>query len=162
MSLRFGSEACGAGGTIFFDKGVDLWPSEFMLDEVKCLVLAKMTSKGVVMLVLEDLEMEVSSIRDIYAIIKQKVTIRVDAPARIGGVGHVGKSNGVRGEVGEDVRVELFGVHENGTSEDQSMEGQGSEGGDKLTVSEHRAKVLRIYCSVVVVPLFKVDVPSSS
>ena len=74
MPLGFGSHtSC----TIFLDKFMESGPSIIAVDEVHCLFLTRMSGEDVVMLVAENLEPEVTGIRDVYETIMAEKSVRV-------------------------------------------------------------------------------------
>ena len=70
--------------------------------------------------------------------------------------------NGVSGQSRADIRVELFDVHQGHGLEYQSKECCCSEGQCQLLISEDRMEIVRVNGGIVAIPLFWVDVPSSS
>ena len=63
------------------------------------------------MLVVEDSEVEVIGIRDIYPVVKAQESSGVLRPSRIRGVRQVTLCNAVSGKSCEDVFVKLFYIH---------------------------------------------------
>ena len=61
-----------------------------------------------------------------------------------------------------NVGMEGFEVHDYGCLEYQRVEHGCLEGGCKLLVSEHWPKIVRVNSCITPLPLFRVDVPSSS
>ena len=68
----------------------------------------------------------------------------------------------VVGESGNDVGVEFFLVHDNCCMENRFEYSGSSERGGHLFLRKHWAEVARIYCCIVTISPFGVDVPSSS
>ena len=64
--------------------------------------------------------------------------------------------------MGLDIIMEFAYVHDKGSSEDNVLEERGSEGSRKLIGSENGAQILRINGTEARIPLFRIDVPSSS
>ena len=73
-------------------------------------------------------------------------------------------SNEVRicGKCGKNVGVKLFLVHNDCSAENRVKELGCMEGCGDLFLSEHRSVVTQVYCSIVAISLFRVDVPASS
>ena len=63
------------------------------------------------MLIVENSNVEVIGIRDIYPVVKAQESGRVLRPSMIGGVQQVTLCDGVSGKSCEDVFVKLFYVH---------------------------------------------------
>ena len=55
-----------------------------------------------------------------------------------------------------------FEVHDCHGLEYQGIEYSFLEGGCKLLVSEHRSEIVRINSCIILFPLFRIDIPSSS
>jgi hypothetical protein len=64
--------------------------------------------------------------------------------------------------MGLDVAVKLIDVHNDGSSEDNILEEGSVERCGELIVGENRAKIMRVNAGESRIPLFRVDVPSSS
>ena len=78
MPLGFGSHTSCTRFTIFLDKFMESGPGIIAADEVHCLILTRMSGEDVVMLVLENLELEVIGIGDIYETIMAEKSIGSD------------------------------------------------------------------------------------
>ena len=117
-----------------------------------------------IMLVLEDLELEVIGVWYIHTTIKPEETVGVNGPAGIGGLGvsHVNGSQRVRGKCREDVIVEVLHVEHGGSPEYWSCKVCCLEGHSKLFLHKHWPEIVRVDASVVLIPLFGIDVPASS
>jgi hypothetical protein len=114
------------------------------------------------MFVVENAEAQIIGFGDIYTIVQTEETIGAAGPARIFSGGEVAECHGVRGECGEDVAMELFYVHYGDGAESRGEEVGCPEGRRELFLREYRTEIVRIGSSVVPIPLFSVDVPSSS
>lgn len=55
---------------VFFDKGVYTRPGILSLNEFECPILTEVPRQWVVMLVLQDLELKVTYIRDVYTTVQ--------------------------------------------------------------------------------------------
>jgi hypothetical protein len=71
-------------------------------------------------------------------------------------------SQRIRGECGEYVVMEVLNVEQGASLEDRSCEVGCSEGRSELFLGENQLEVVRVDASVVLIPLFGVDVPASS
>ena len=73
MPLGFSSHtSC----TIFLDKFTESRPGIIAADEVHCLILTRMSGEDMVMLVVENLELEVIGIGDVYETIMAEKSVR--------------------------------------------------------------------------------------
>ena len=68
----------------------------------------------------------------------------------------------IRGECGENIVVEGFHIEESASPEDWSCEVGCSEGCSELLLHEYGAEIMRVDVSVVLIPLFGIDVPAPS
>ena len=66
MPLGFGLHTSCTRFTIFLDKFMESRPGIIVEDEVHCLILTGMSREDVVVLVVENLELEVIGIGDVY------------------------------------------------------------------------------------------------
>ena len=78
MPLGFGSHTSCARFTIFLDKFMESRPGIIVADEVHCLILTRMSGEDVVVLVVENSELEVIGIRDVYETIVVEKSVRSD------------------------------------------------------------------------------------
>ena len=78
MPLGFGLHTSCTRFTIFLDKFVESGPGIIAADEVHCLILTGMSGEDVVMLVVENSELEVIGIGDIYENIMAEKSIGSD------------------------------------------------------------------------------------
>ena len=78
MPLGFGSHTTCTRFTIFLDKFMESRPGIFAVDEVHCLILTGMSGEDVVVLVVENSELEVIGIGDIYETIVAEKSIGSD------------------------------------------------------------------------------------
>ena len=78
MPLGFGSHTCCTRFTIFLDKFTESRPGINVADEVHCLILTGMSGEDMVMLVVENSEMEVIGIGDVYKTIVVEKSVRSD------------------------------------------------------------------------------------
>ena len=117
-----------------------------------------------IMLVLEDLEMEIIGIWYVHTTIELEETIGVNGPVGVGGlgVGHVDGSQRIGGKSEEDVVVEDLHIKQGATPEYWSCKICCLEGCSKLFLHKHWPEIVRIDTSVVLIPLFGIDVPVSS
>ena len=127
-------------------------------------ILTKMSGERMVMLVPEDLEMEIIGVWYIHMTIELEETVRVNGSAGVGGlrVSHVDGSQRVRGKSGEDVIVKVLHVEQGASPEDWSCKACCLKGHSKLFLCKHWLEIVRIDTSVVLIPLFGIDVPVSS
>ncbi len=58
--------------------------------------------------------------------------------------------------------MELINVHYSTGTEGRAFKESSTEGSGELFLSEYRAEIVRIDCCVLTIPLFWIDVPSSS
>ena len=68
----------------------------------------------------------------------------------------------IGGECGENIIVEGFQIEESASTEDRSCEVDCSEGRSELLLCEYGVEIMRVDASVVLIPLFGIDVPASS
>ena len=78
MPLGFGSHTSCTGFTIFLDKFMESGPGIIAADEVHCLILTGMSREEVVMLVVENSELEVIGIRDVYETVMAEKSVGSD------------------------------------------------------------------------------------
>ena len=74
------------------------------------------------MFILENSELEVREVRDIDVTIQAEETIGVKGPARLSRSWELGRSNGIRGEGGANILVELLMIKDHGSLEAWSKE----------------------------------------
>ena len=117
-----------------------------------------------VMLVPEDLEMEIIGVWYVHTTIEPEETVGVNGPAGVGGLrfGHVDGSQRVGGKSEEDVVVKVLHVEQGASPEDWSRKACCPKGHSKLFLHKHWPEIVRIDMSVVLIPLFGIDVPVSS
>jgi hypothetical protein len=162
VSLRLGTEAGDTGFAEGLDQGSELWPGVLASNEFKGLVLAEMSGERMIVLVLEDSESEVIGVGNVNAVIQSEETFGVGRPTRIRGGVKVFRGNRVGVKCRTDIGVELLDVHDDDSSEDGSSKTGGSEGSCQLFVRKNGTKIVWVYAGIVVAPLFRIDVPSSS
>ena len=68
--------------TIFLNKFTESGPSIITADEINCFVLARVSGKDVVMLIVQNMELKVTRVRDVNEIVMKKESIRGDGPMR--------------------------------------------------------------------------------
>ena len=78
MPLGFGSHTSCSRFTILLDKFTESGPGIIAADEVHCLILTGMSRKDVVMLVVENSELEVIGVGDVYETIMAEKSVRSD------------------------------------------------------------------------------------
>ena len=88
-------------------------PSVLALDKTNSLILTGVSSKYVVVLMVEDSEMEVRGVRNVDTSIVEEITCIVNRPVGIRII-QEGKASGVGRKSREDVGVELFCIHDDG------------------------------------------------
>jgi hypothetical protein len=71
-------------------------------------------------------------------------------------------SQRIRGECGKDVIMEVLNVKQGASLEEQSCKVDCSEGYSELFLGENQLEVVRVDTSIVLIPLFGVDIPVSS
>ena len=76
MPLGFGSHTSYTRFTIFLDKIVESRPGIVVVDEVHCLILTGMSGEDVIVLVVENSELEVIGIGNIYETVMVEESIR--------------------------------------------------------------------------------------
>ena len=81
---------------------------------------------------------------------------------RVGRDSEVVLGHRVGSQAGSDVGVESLGVHDNARTECRNIGRSSSERRGELLLGKDRATVLRIYSTIGVISLFRVDVPLSS
>ena len=74
------------------------------------------------MFVSEDVEAEVVSLWNIYAVVQAEESVRAAGPVRVFGGGEVARHYRVGRECREDVKVELFYIHYSDCTEGRSEE----------------------------------------
>ena len=120
------------------------------------------------MVILENLESEgvgTVGFGDIDAVVELEETGVVNRPpargGRLGGL-KAFYSLGIRPELGADVGMKGRDVDDMGCAEGNVLKDGRSEGSPELLGGEDGSEVLRINLGVGPIPLFSVDVPSSS
>ena len=110
MSLGLSSHTSCTRFAVFLDKFTESGPGIVATDEVNVLIPAGMSGEDMIMLVAEDSELEVVSVRDINEVIMSEKTICSNGPSglRILKMGNIER---VGGKCGEDVGVELLLIH---------------------------------------------------
>jgi len=68
----------------------------------------------------------------------------------------------IRGECGEDIIVEGFHIEESASPEDWSCKVGCLEGCSELLLRDYGAEIMRVDTSIVLIPLFGIDIPASS
>ena len=113
------------------------------------------------MFVLEHANTEICGVRNVDAVIKAEISSGVDGPTAFR-FSQMVCCNGIRRNGRKNVRMEFVKVKCGGGMEGRSIEESGMERCRQLCLGENQAEILQIDCSVVVIPPFGVDVPSSS
>jgi hypothetical protein len=80
-----------------FHKGLEVGPYVISTDEVKGIVLSSMSGQDVIMIVLEDFEAEVISIRDVNLVVLTEKSAFVKCPVGCGGSGKISRRDGIEG-----------------------------------------------------------------
>ena len=111
--LGFSAHTSSTRLAILLNKITHTRPSVLVLDKTNSLILTRVSSKYVVMLMVEDSEMEVGGVRNVDTSIVEEITCIVNRPAGIQ-ILQEGKVSGVGQKSGEDVGVELFRIHDDG------------------------------------------------
>ena len=75
MPLGFGLHTSCTRFAILLDKFVESGPGIVVADEVHCLILTRMSGEDMIMLVVENLELEVIGIGDVYEIIMAEKSV---------------------------------------------------------------------------------------
>ena len=119
MPLGFGSHTSGARFDVLLDKFTESRPGIVMTDEVNRLILSRVSREDMVMLVAEDVEPEVIRVRNVDEVIMAEESVRSNGPARLRFF-LMGNVKRVVGECGQDIRVKLFLVHDDGRMENRS------------------------------------------
>ena len=109
--LGFSAHTNSTRLAILLNKVAHTRPSILALDKTNSFILTGVSSKYVVMLMAEDLEMEVGGVGNVDMSIVEEITCIVNRPAGIQ-ILQEGKVSGVGQKSGEDVGVELFCVHD--------------------------------------------------
>ena len=110
MSLGLSSHTSSTRLAIFLDKFAESGPGIVATDEVGGLILTGMSREDMIVLVAEDLEPEVISVRNINEVILSEKTICSNGPSGLW-ILKVGNVERVGGDCGEDVGVELLLIH---------------------------------------------------
>ena len=110
MLLGLSSHTSCTRLAIFLDKFMESRTGIVVTDEVNGLILTRMSGEDMIMLVVEDSEPEVVSVRNINEVIMSEKTICSNGPSglRILKMGNIER---VSRECREDVRVELLLIH---------------------------------------------------
>src|ERR1700753_726712 len=114
-----------------------------------------------VVLVSENPNTQRVSIRDPNAIVVQEKAVGGN-PSRVGRGVEVGGSDRVGRESGSDICMKLLNIHQLGCPKDGFAKIRSTQRCVELRLSEHRSEIMRIGKGVATIPLFRVDVPSSS
>ena len=110
MSLGLISHTSCTRLAIFLDKFTESRPGIVAPDEVSGLILTRMSGEDMIMLVAEDSEPEVVSVRNIDEVIMSEKTICSNRPSGLQ-ILKVGNIERVGWKCGEDVGVELLLIH---------------------------------------------------
>ena len=113
MTLGFSAHTSSTRLAILLNKVVHTRPSVLVLDKTNSLILTRVSSKYVVVLMTEDSETEVRGVGNVDMSIVEEITCIVNRPAGIR-ILQEGKVSGVSWKSREDVRVELFCIHDDG------------------------------------------------
>ena len=113
MTLGFSAHTSSTRLAILLNEVMHTRPSVLVLDKTNSLILTGVSSKYVVMLMAEDLETEVGGVRNVDTSIVEEITCIVNQPAGIQ-ILQEGKVSRVGWKSREDVRVELFCIHDEG------------------------------------------------
>ena len=113
MTLGFSAHTSSTRLAILLNEVVHTRPSILALDKTNSLILTGVSSEYVVMLMVEDSEMEVRGVGNVDMSIVEEITCIVNRPAGIR-ILQEGKVSRVGRKSGEDVRVELFCIHDDG------------------------------------------------
>ena len=113
MTLGFSTHTSSTRLAILLNEVAHTRPSVLALDKTNSLILTGVSSEYVVVLMAEDLETEIRGVRNVDTSIVEEIACIVNQPAGIW-ILQEGKVNGVRWKSREDVRVELFCIHDDG------------------------------------------------
>ena len=78
-------------------KGSEVGPYVISMDEVEGLVLSGMSGQDVIMIVLEDFEAEVISIRDVNPVVLMEKSAFIECPVGCGGSGKMFRRDRIEG-----------------------------------------------------------------
>lgn len=116
VTLGFSSHTGCTRLTVLLYEFTESGPSIISKDETSCFVLAGMTGKYVVMFVLKDAEPKVGRVGNVDAGVMTEESIGTYGPVRFR-IGEMGFIKRVGGKCCEDIGIELFLIHDNGSSE---------------------------------------------
>ena len=111
--LGFSAHTSSTRLAILLNEVTHTRPSILALDKTNSLILTRVSSEYVVMLMAEDSEMEVGGVRNVDTSIVEEIMCIINQPAGIQ-ILQEGKVSGVGRKSGENVRVELFCIHDDG------------------------------------------------
>ena len=143
MTLGFSAHTSSTRLAILLNEVVHTRPSILTLDKTNSLILTRVSSEYMVMLMVEDLETEVRGVGNVDTSIVEKITCIVNQPVGIQ-ILQEGKISRVSWKSGEDVRVELFCIHDDSGFQSRGEEFCCAEGSRQLFLAEDRAEVVWI------------------
>ena len=111
VTLWLGSHTGGARLAVVLNEGAEEWPSVVIMDELKGLVLAKVSRDQMVVFVEKDAQLEIVGVGDVDAVLVSKKSFRVGSPVGVWWICDVvGDCIGRLGRF--DIGVKLLDVHE--------------------------------------------------
>ena len=128
-----------------------------MANQFQCFVLTIMSSKDVIMIILENMYIEVTSRQYIDSVVKKKKTIwiyRLLAICR-----GVFCNNQITRESQKDVSIQSVQIHDCNCAKRRKKKDSSLYRDCKLFLSEDRFEIVRIDCGITNISPFRINVP---
>ena len=130
------------------------------MNQFQCFVLTIMSSKDMIMIILENMCIEITSRWYIYSVVKEKKTIWIYRPLAI--CEDIFCKIWVTKESLKNVLVQGIQINYYSCTERREEEDSNLYRGHKLLLSKNWFEVVRVDCGIASIPLFRIDIPQSS
>ena len=135
-------------------------PGISAVSQFQCFVLTKMSSKNVIIIILENTYAEITSRWYIDSVIKMKKTIWVHRLSAI--CRDVFCSNWITRESQKDVSMQGVQINDCSCAKRRKEKDNSSYKSYKLFLGEDQFEVIKVGCGIASIPPFRIDIPLSS
>ena len=158
--MWFRSYISNIGLTKLLYISIETGPEISMTNKFQCFVLTKVTSKNVIMIILENVCIEITSRWYVDFIIKTEKTVRIYKLLDI--CGDVFCISWVTRKSQKDISVQNVEINHCSCTNRRKKKDSSLYKGHKLFLSEDWFEVIKVDYSIASIPLFRVNVPLSS
>ena len=125
-----------------------------VVNQFQCFVLTKVASQNVIMIILENIYVEITSRQYINFVVKMEKTIKVYRPLAI--CGDISYSNWATRKVQKDILVQCVQINHCSCIKERKEKKSSSQEDYKLLLSKYCFKVVRVDCSIASIPFFRI------